>query len=118
MESNFAKFTGIVKSLTSKLKGWENYIENWKGEMPDDWDKKLDLFERLMLQRIIKPEKVGSGMADYVIKTIGPQYLEAPNVSIKDLWKDSDHRTPIIFVLSPGAHPTSALLKFKTDSGV
>ena len=86
--------------------------------MPDDWDKKLDLFERLMLQRIIKPEKVGSGMADYVIKTIGPQYLEAPNVSIKDLWKDSDNRTPIIFVLSPGADPTSALLKFKTDSGV
>ena len=82
--------------------------------MPDDWDKKLDLFEKLVLQKIIKPEKVGSGMANYIIKTIGAQYLEAPNVSMRDLWKDSDSRTPIIFVLSPGADPTSSLLKFSS----
>ena len=29
-------------------------------------------------------------MANYIIKTIGAQYLEAPNVSMRDLWKDSD----------------------------
>lgn len=54
-------------------------------------------------------------MANYVIKTIGQKYLEAPNVSIKDLWKDSDNRTPIIFVLSPGADPTASLLKFNAE---
>ena len=43
--------------------------------MPDEWDKKLDIFERLMLQKIIKPEKVGSCMSNYIIKTIGSQYL-------------------------------------------
>lgn len=113
LQNNFAKFTGIVKSFSNKLKAWEQYIDNWKGDLPDDWDKKLDIFEKLMLQRIVRPEKVGSGMSNYIIKTIGPQYLQAPNVSMKDLWKDSDNRTPIIFVLSPGADPTSALLKFK-----
>lgn len=64
---------------------------------------------------MIKPEKVGSGMANYIIKTIGQTYLEAPNVSMRDLWKDSDCRSPIIFVLSPGADPTTALLKFKEE---
>ena len=54
-------------------------------------------------------------MANYVIKTIGQKYLEAPNVSIRDLWRDSDNRTPIIFVLSPGADPTASLLKFKSE---
>ena len=46
------------------------------------------------------------------MNTIGQTYLEPPNVSIRDIWKDSDKRTPIIFVLSPGADPTSSLLKF------
>jgi hypothetical protein len=34
---------------------------------------------------------------------------------MRDLWKDSDNRTPIIFVLSPGADPTASLLKFKGE---
>lgn len=54
-------------------------------------------------------------MANYIIKTIGQNYLESPNVSMRDLWKDSDNRTPIIFVLSPGADPTASLLKFKGE---
>jgi len=51
-------------------------------------------------------------MSYYVMNTIGAQYMDPPNVTIRDLWKDSDERTPIIFVLSPGADPTSSLLKF------
>lgn len=97
------------------MKDWQAYCENPKSEFPDEWDKKLDLFERLLIQRITNPERVGSGMANYIIKTIGQQYLEAPNVSMRDLWKDSDNKTPIIFVLSPGADPTSSLLKFKEE---
>jgi dynein heavy chain len=34
---------------------------------------------------------------------------------MRELWKDSDARTPIIFVLSPGADPTTSLLKYKSE---
>lgn len=51
-------------------------------------------------------------MSYYITNTIGEPYLDPPNTTIKDLWKDSDCRTPIIFVLSPGADPTGSLLKF------
>lgn len=50
-------------------------------------------------------------MCYYVTNTIGQPYLDAPNVTVRELWKDSDAKTPIIFVLSSGADPTASLLK-------
>ncbi len=75
VENNFAKFTGLLDSFTLKIKQWQAYIDSNKAELPDDWDKKLDLFEKLVIERIIRPERVGSGMANYIIKTIGQKYL-------------------------------------------
>jgi len=66
----------------------------------------------LLIWRILQPQKVALGISHYVINTIGEYYVEGINVSIKDIYKDSDNRTPIIFVLSPGADPTTSLLKF------
>lgn len=57
-------------------------------------------------------------MSYYVSNTIGQQYLDSPNVSVRELWKDSDSRTPIIFVLSPGADPTASLLKLSESPDV
>jgi len=47
------------------------------------------------------------GIASFVEKTLGPFYLESPDKQIEVIFKDSDFKTPIIFVLSPGADPTS-----------
>lgn len=68
------------------------------------------------MSRVVQPQKIVSYMSHYVMNTIGQAYLDSPNVSIRDIWKDSDKRTPIIFVLSPGADPTSNLLKFADSS--
>lgn len=68
-----------------------------------------------MIWRILQPQKIALGISYYVINTIGEYYVEAINVSVKDIYKDSDNRTPIIFVLSPGADPTASLLKFSNE---
>ena len=92
------------------------YIEQAKLKqvMPDGWDSKLEIFDRLMIWRVLQPQRLESGIAYYVANTIGETYAQPTNASIKDIYKDSDNRTPIIFVLSPGADPTASLLKFAT----
>lgn len=57
-------------------------------------------------------------MSYYITNTIGQQYLDSPNVAVRDLLKDSDCRTPIIFVLSPGADPTASLLKLSESAEI
>lgn len=120
LEMTFPKFTGLTNSFAGRLKQWEAYVESGKlsTPMPDDWDRKLDLFDKILISRVLQPQKIVSAMSYYIINTIGSQYLDSPNVTIKDLWRDSDSRTPIIFVLSPGADPTSSLLKFAQSSEI
>ena len=86
--------------------------------LPEDWERKLDMFDRVLLSRVLQPQKVSMAMSYYVNNTIGQQYLDPPNVTVRDLWKDSDNRTPIIFVLSPGADPTASLLKLSESSDI
>lgn len=72
----------------------------------------------MLVVKVFRPEKVMFTLATYISKYLGSFYLESPNVSMKALWEDSDNRTPIIFVLSPGADPTIALFKLKDELGV
>jgi dynein heavy chain len=61
---------------------------------------------------VLQPQKIALGISYYVANTIGEFYVEGIAVAVKDIYKDSDNRTPIIFVLSPGADPTANLFKF------
>jgi len=51
-------------------------------------------------------------MSQYIIKEMGKFYVESPSVSMDILYGDINTYTPLIFVLSTGADPTSTLLKF------
>ncbi len=47
----------------------------------------------------------------YVAASLGRQFTESPSTSLADIYKDSSPVTPIIFILSQGADPTSALVR-------
>jgi len=51
--------------------------------LPEDWDRKLDLFDKVLLSRVLQPQKIVASMSHYVVYTIGSQYFDPPNVSIK-----------------------------------
>jgi dynein heavy chain len=44
-------------------------------------------------------------------KELGPKYIQPPPFDLEKSFVDSDNKTPIIFVLSPGADPISELKK-------
>ena len=56
-------------------------------------------------------------MGVYIINEMGKFYLEPPSVKMDTIYEDLAVFTPLIFVLSQGADPTSTLLKFAESKG-
>lgn len=52
---------------------------------------------------------------DYVKDNLGRMYIENQAVTMDTLYTDSDCKTPVIFILSQGADPTTSLYKFAKE---
>ena len=52
----------------------------------------------------------------YVLENMGKFFIESQSATMDVLYADTDYKTPLIFILSVGADPTSMLLKFAQQS--
>ena len=66
----------------------------------------------MIILKIFRPEMLMYAFSKYVGQKLGKHYSESPPSSMEGLYADSDKKTPVIFVLSQGADPTSQLIKF------
>ena len=78
-------------------------------------DKALSAFQLLLLMRCLRPDKVTPAVNDFVERTMGRRFVEPPPFDLPGSYAESSCATPLLFVLSPGSDPTSALLKFAED---
>lgn len=91
---------------------FQNEADPRKAIIPDGWDEKLDIFQKMLIIKILRPEKLMFSISDYVLHFLGKFYLESPQTTMGNLYDASDVCTPIIFVLSSGADPTAAIDNF------
>lgn len=52
-----------------------------------------------------------------VVEQLGAQYIEPPPFDLASSYADSNCCIPLIFVLTPGADPTQAMLAFADEQG-
>ena len=77
---------------------------------PENLEVKLDIFQKMIIYKILREEKLILIIKNFVLKVLGKIFIESPVFDLKGAFEDSSSTTPIIFVLSPGADPISYLL--------
>ncbi|TGZ44717.1 Dynein heavy chain 1, axonemal [Temnothorax longispinosus] len=135
----FALFTNICRSLFEKHKlhfgflvcsrilldngtidpmEWQHFlttttpIQLYVAPFPQPWKTKLDDFEKLLVLKCLRPDKVTNAMQIYMTKYLGQQFVEPQTTKLLAIYKESSNTTPIIFILSPGSDPAAELYKF------
>merc|ERR1711871_1538983 len=107
-------FDGFTDHVRSNLDVWyETYIQNPDPHLatpPAPWDERLNSTHRLLLVRTLRTEMTAFATRVFTVHELGEMFGESPAFDLDGAFKDSDARSPIIFVLSPGADPNDALL--------
>lgn len=84
----------------------------------DDFEASVaSAFEQLIILRCIRPDAVVPEVQNFVADEMGRRFIEVPQFDLEACFADSKCHTPLLFVLTPGADPMSALYKLAEDKG-
>ncbi|XP_054276499.1 dynein axonemal heavy chain 6-like [Macrosteles quadrilineatus] len=124
LTQNFPSFQHLQSECTSKITisvgDFEQIIEldpKKKKISRVDWNEKLTEFEKMMLLKALKEEKLVFAVTEYVKTQLGKAFVESPLVSLPLLYQDTSSVTPLVFVLSTGSDPVGAFLRFAAETG-
>ncbi|KAL3685151.1 hypothetical protein R1sor_003173 [Riccia sorocarpa] len=112
--SSIPNFTGFAQDFTQNPNQWKPLYDSpipYKSTFPPKWDK-LNIFQKLLVVKIFRPEKIVESVNEFVLEAMGPKYLDPPQFDLGLVYPDSSNTTPLVFVLSPGGDPMATLLKF------
>jgi dynein heavy chain len=72
----------------------------------------LTPFQRLLILKVFRPEKLLYAAQDYVKLMMGRFFVDSIDSSMATIYADTGHATPLVFVLSVGADPMAELQVF------
>jgi dynein heavy chain len=119
--SELAAFSGLREDFPKVLAKWKEIYDSAVPHeclLPGVWQTKLNSFQRMLMLRCIRPDKVVLGVQNFVIGEMGEIYVKPPPFDLQACYDDSSLITPLVFILSPGSDPMGALMKLATERGV
>eukprot|EP00796_Vickermania_ingenoplastis_P004622 gene4627-3332_t len=115
LERTVPAFKGMHQSIranTAEWKAWIQADDPHRLDVPCGWHERLSPFQRILLIRCFREEKLFFALGDYVIQTMGQEFMEPPPFDLERALRDTTPTVPIIFILSQGADPMGALQTF------
>ncbi|KAF5843852.1 dynein heavy chain and region D6 of dynein motor-domain-containing protein, partial [Dunaliella salina] len=85
---------------------------------PEPFNSSLSAFQRLLLLRVLRPDKFVPAVAEFVSASLGSKFTQPPPFDLAAAYAESSSSVPLLFVLSPGTDPTAALMSFAESRGM
>ena len=113
-------FEGLQASLEADLIQWKKWYGEEKPEsaqLPKDL-RELSSFHRLLLLRAMRPDRISSGLTNFIAEKMGDEYIQQPPFDIFETYNETSSTTPIFFVLFPGVDPTPDVERVGASLGI
>ncbi|XP_036133658.1 dynein heavy chain 14, axonemal [Molossus molossus] len=116
MSTPFSSEIASLKESEKSQEGTELLNENEElcSPVTFPWEK-LTPFQRLILIKILGPERLKSSVRKFITEKIGSEYIHRAGINLKESFKDSSARTPLILIHSHGVDTTNTVLKFAQE---
>ncbi|KAJ3183889.1 Dynein heavy chain 6, axonemal [Geranomyces variabilis] len=121
LSRSIPEFGYTVEHMQMYTMDWEALVESdtpYECTVPGETGSQLTDFQRLLLIKVLREEKLVSACVEFVRKNMGAAYIDIPPLDLAVAFKDIDNRTPFIFILSTGSDPVSALMKFAASKEI
>uniref|UniRef100_A0A4W6GCG3 Dynein axonemal heavy chain 10 n=1 Tax=Lates calcarifer TaxID=8187 RepID=A0A4W6GCG3_LATCA len=113
----FGSLPDDVEKNSTDWKSWYDLDGPEQASFPMKYDENLSAFQKLLLLRCFRVDRVYRAVTDYVTVTMGERYVQPPVISFDAIYEQSTPSSPIVFILSPGSDPASDLMKLAERSG-
>ncbi|BFZ18669.1 hypothetical protein BsWGS_21707 [Bradybaena similaris] len=114
LATDYPIFGSLLDDIEHNEKVWKKWFDHDTPEsqpFPLNYDEKISDFQRLMLLRCFRIDRIYRAVTEYITKTMGEKYVTPPIVSFENIYEQSTPASPIVFILSPGSDPASDLIK-------
>jgi dynein heavy chain, axonemal len=104
------EWTGFIDNLLKNkdtFKEWYDLEAPEQTEIPCGYTEKLSKFQILLLMRVLRPDRVINAIKNFIIDKMNDYYVKSPPINYEKIYASSNNKTPIVFILSPGADPFS-----------
>ena len=118
-------FTGISNAISLNNKEWLRWFLSVHpsppetAQLPGEWETKCDdKLKKMIVLRCFRTDRVNFAISNYVEHFMKKEFIDNRPTKLKDIFDESKNSEPIIFVLSAGVDPTSAIKKNADERGL
>ncbi|KAJ8613144.1 hypothetical protein CTAYLR_004792 [Chrysophaeum taylorii] len=103
------RFQGLGDNMHSDSDEWQAWFDNpipETAKLPGDYQKQCTPFDRLILLRALRPDRITTALTTYIGETMGSEYVFQAPFDMAATYEETSNQTPVFFVLFPGVDPT------------
>ncbi|XP_078791125.1 dynein axonemal heavy chain 10 isoform X3 [Oryzias latipes] len=113
----FSSLPSDIEQNSTNWKSWWDLRAPEQAPFPLQYSESLSAFQKLLLLRCLRADRLHRAMADYVTVTMGNICVHPPLINFTTIYERSTAFSPIVFIMSSGSDPTTDLIKFAEKSG-